>query len=46
MWNKFVNNKDLKIYYRQEDGKSLYTFYCEKLVNAPLFNLVSVLAEA
>ena len=29
-----------------ETGKSLCTFYMQKLVEAPIFNLVSVLAEA
>ena len=39
-------DRETKVYYRKEDGKSLYTFYLEKIVNAPIFNLMSVIAEA
>ena len=45
-WKKFLNKDTIKLYYKQEDEKSLYTFYMEKLINAPLFNVISVLAEA
>ena len=45
-WKKFTDRETIKVYYRKEDGKTLYTFYLEKIVNAPIFNLVSVLAEA
>lgn len=44
-WKKFLD-RETKVYYRKEDGKSLYTFYLEKIVNAPIFNLMAVIAEA
>ena len=30
-WLKFTDYPTLKVYYRLENGRSLYTFYCEKL---------------
>lgn len=45
-WLKFTDYPTLKVYYRLENGRSLYTFYCEKLIQAPLFNVLSVIAEA
>mmetsp|Transcript_31737 Transcript_31737/g.48654 ORF Transcript_31737/g.48654 Transcript_31737/m.48654 type:complete len:103 (+) Transcript_31737:169-477(+) len=45
-WHKFTNNETTKLFYKKEDGKSLYTFYCEKIVEAPIFNLISIMAEA
>ena len=45
-WKKFMNKDTIKLFYKQEDKKSLYTFYMEKSINAPLFNVISVLAEA
>lgn len=45
-WKKFMDRDTIKLYYKQEGVGSLYTFYMEKIVNAPLFNLISVLAEA
>lgn len=45
-WLRFTDYPTLKVYYRLENGRSLYTFYCEKLIQAPLFNVLSVIAEA
>ena len=45
-WSKFTNYDSLKVWYKKEEGLDLYTFYCEKLVRAPLFNLLSIIAEA
>ena len=45
-WRKFTNYDSLKVWYKREEGLGLYTFYCEKLVRAPLFNLLSIIAEA
>lgn len=45
-WRKFTNYDSLKVWYKREPGLGLYTFYCEKLVRAPLFNLLSIIAEA
>ena len=36
----------MKIWYKQDEGRELYTFYMEKLIEAPLFNVLSILAEA
>ena len=44
-WNKTVDGEDLKIYYKKNEGSKLYTFYFEKTANAPLFNVISVMAE-
>jgi hypothetical protein len=44
-WNKFMNGEDLKIFYRKEEGKGIYTFYLEKMAEAPLFNVLSVISE-
>ena len=44
-WKKFKNADDFKIYYKKEPDKSLYTFYSEKVINAPVFNLIAVLRE-
>ena len=45
-WKKFMDKDHVKLYYKQEGVGSLYTFYMEKIINAPLFNVISVLAEA
>lgn len=45
-WFKFTDYPTIKLYYKKEKNRNLYTFYCEKLVEAPLFNLVSIIAEA
>ena len=44
-WTKVKDTPELKLFYKQEEGQKLYTFYCEKLINAPLFNLASVMRE-
>lgn len=45
-WNKFVNGEDMKIWYKQEEGKNLYSVYCEKFIDAPIQNFLAILAEA
>ena len=45
-WLKLTDYPTQKVYYRLENGRSLYTFYCEKLIKAPIFNVLSVIAEA
>ena len=44
-WYKFIDRQHTKIYYRKETGKTLYTFYFEKYVEAPIFSLISILNE-
>lgn len=44
-WTKVKDSDDLKLLYKQEEGQKLYTFYGEKVINAPLFNLSSILRE-
>ena len=45
-WYKFANGEDMKIWYKQEEGKNLYSVYCEKIIEAPIENFLSILAEA
>lgn len=45
-WKKFANGENLKLFYKQEPGNSLYSFYGEKVIDAPIFNVLSILAEA
>jgi hypothetical protein len=44
-WYKYIDKEDMKILYKQDGGAGLYTFYLEKVVKAPLFDLLSVVAE-
>ena len=44
-WYKYIDREDMKILYRQEGNEGLYTFFLEKIVKAPLFDLLSVVAE-
>ena len=41
-----MDKEHVKLYYKQEGVGSLYTFYMEKIIKAPMFNVISVLAEA
>lgn len=45
-WTTFLNNEETKFFYKKEEGRPLYTFFCEKKINAPIFNVLSILAEA
>lgn len=45
-WNKFIDTERTKIYYFREPNRNLYSFYCEKQVDAPMFNVVPIIAEA
>ena len=38
--------EELKIYYKLEAGFANCTLYMEKVINAPMINLMAVLAEA
>ena len=35
-WLKLTDYPTQKVYYRLENGRSLYTFYCEKLIKRGL----------
>ena len=40
-----MDSEDLKLYYRKDPNSNLQTFYQEKIVNAPIFDLISILRE-
>ena len=44
-WIKFTNYPTLKLFYRPENNSSLFTFFGEKHVEAPRFNLLSMIGE-
>lgn len=45
-WIRHKDTPDVKIYYKHEDGFRNVTLYMEKVVNAPMINLLAVVAEA
>ena len=45
-WKKYVNKDVTKLFYKKEEKNSLFTFYMEKTINASMFNVISILAEA
>lgn len=46
-WSKFINGEDLKIWYRQSEGKrkGLYDFYFQKTAKAPITDVLVVIYE-
>ena len=44
-WTQFQSNDEARIYYKMEDGLSCVTTYLETEVDAPLLNILSVIAE-
>lgn len=44
-WIQLENKEQLKLKYKLQPGKSLYTFYGVKVVKAPMINLASILLE-
>lgn len=44
-WTKHTDKDDFKVYYRHDKGDKNLTLYLEGLINAPLINLFSILAE-
>ena len=45
-WTRHKDTPDVKIFYKIEDGFRNCTLYMEKVINAPLINVLAVLAEA
>ena len=45
-WHRFTDYPTMKVYYKREEGKNLFTFYAEKLINASAKNVMTVIAEA
>jgi hypothetical protein len=45
-WLVYKDYPEEKIYYRYEGGNHLCSLYLEKVVRAPIMNLMAVLAEA
>lgn len=44
-WNKHTDKEDYKIYYRQEEGLKIISLFIEGIINAPLINIMALLAE-
>ena len=44
-WIKFKQNEKKKVYYRYEEDMKSLTFYTESVIDAPMFNMFSILAE-
>jgi|LauGreDrversion4_2_1035121.scaffolds.fasta_scaffold196614_2 hypothetical protein len=45
-WTVYYDLPDYKIYYKFEPGSYLCSLYLEKVIEAPMINLMSILAEA
>ena len=45
-WVRHKDTPELKIFYKLEDGLTNCTLYMEKVVHAPLINLLALIAEA
>ena len=45
-WTVYKDQEELKIFYKLEEGFANCTLYMEKVINAPMINLMAVLAEA
>ena len=42
----YKDQEELKIFYKLEEGFANCTLYMEKVIKAPMINLMAVLAEA
>ena len=45
-WIMFIDLPEYKIYYRYEPGQPICSLYLERVINAPVINLMALLAEA
>ena len=45
-WTRHKDTPEVKIFYKYEDGFRNCTLYMEKVINAPLINLLAIFAEA
>ena len=45
-WIRHKDTPEVKIYYKLEEGLKNCTLYMEKVIQAPLINLLAVFAEA
>ena len=45
-WTRHKDTPEVKIFYKQENGFSNMTLYMEKVIRAPLINVLAILAEA
>lgn len=45
-WTRFYDEPEYKIYYRYVQGEPLCSLYLERVIEAPLLNLMALLAEA
>lgn len=44
-WTKFVDKPEQKIYYRKEENLSPITCYIEGVIDAPMMNIIAIMAE-
>jgi hypothetical protein len=45
-WCEFHNKENTKVMYKKEPNNNMLTYYCEQTINAPLKNVIAVIAEA
>lgn len=45
-WIRHKDTEEVKIFYKLEDGLKNCTLYMEKVIRAPLINLLAIFAEA
>ena len=45
-WSRFKDTRDYKVFYKMEPGVTSLSVYMEGTVNAPVLNVLAVLAEA
>ena len=44
-WTRFIDNSDVKIFYKQEEGLSPITCFIEGVINAPLINVLTIIGS-
>ena len=45
-WIRHKDTPEVRIFYKHEDGFRNCTLYMEKIINAPMINLLAIIAEA
>mmetsp|Transcript_11310 Transcript_11310/g.11345 ORF Transcript_11310/g.11345 Transcript_11310/m.11345 type:complete len:135 (-) Transcript_11310:336-740(-) len=41
-WTKFLENNEVKIFYKKEEGLSPLTVFIEGMINAPVMNVIAI----
>ena len=44
-WTKFIDKPEQKIYFRKEENLSPLTCYIEGIIDAPMLDIVTIMAE-